>query len=513
MTFSAIIVDDEFYVRLGLKNRINWESNNVQIVGEASDANQALSLIVQKIPDIVITDIKMPGMDGLELIRRAKEINPSLAFVILSGYGNFAYAKQAIRLGVHEFIEKPIDDIEMNKALRHIVSDLQSHKLATSSVSESIIQRNERLLHIFLHGGNEIFSAATLPVWNISLLQLSSTNNVLDRPLPPLCEMLENRLNSSCGKTKWYVFPVNTELQLLSVAADISQNQEQSLISFSKTIHTTLRTLGLDFDHIYASYITTSHFGNNYFILLNFLKNRLFFPETQDWFPTQIEQPNFFISSQLFDNVRILRNLINTQKRESFHRELSRVIPDDGKGLNVFTLEWLLCELRAELVALSSVFLLLEPPNLLNELTQPEFLLYFSSFDALRSHLWTVASQVFEKIQPPTPNENDVIHQLEDYIQVHYNESLSLNELGTQFYINPVYLSSLFKKKRGLKLSQYIENVRLEHAKHLLVNTALSIGEISLAVGYSDTNYFGKVFRKSTGFSPLEFRRYNNNDT
>ena len=104
--YRILIVDDEFLVRLGLKTTIDWKAHGYQVVGEASNGNEALEMVTSLEPDIVLVDIKMPSMDGLEFIKRAKEISRNLSFLILTNYENCQYAKRAVALGVSQYLLK-----------------------------------------------------------------------------------------------------------------------------------------------------------------------------------------------------------------------------------------------------------------------------------------------------------------------------------------------------------------------------------------------------------------------
>jgi two-component system response regulator YesN len=120
---KILIVDDEINICKLIKHLIEWDKMNLELVGIAHSGNEAYNMVLQSKPDIIITDIKMNGMDGLELIRKIKEIDDSIKYIIISGYKSFNYAYTAIKYGVVDFLLKPIKKIELNRALQELIKD------------------------------------------------------------------------------------------------------------------------------------------------------------------------------------------------------------------------------------------------------------------------------------------------------------------------------------------------------------------------------------------------------
>jgi two-component system response regulator YesN len=149
--FKVLLVDDEVYVRKGLLELIQWESLKFSIVGEANNGAEALDMMEQLEPDLVITDIRMPILDGLDLIRSVNEhAGLDSIFIIISGFHDFKYAQQALRYGVHDYILKPIDEEEMTATLRKLsyamgrkrIATLTNDDLTTSAIMEALVQEN-----------------------------------------------------------------------------------------------------------------------------------------------------------------------------------------------------------------------------------------------------------------------------------------------------------------------------------------------------------------------------------
>lgn len=134
--YKILLVDDEPLILESLKKTIGWESLNTQVVGTACNGQQALRFIQTNAPDIVLSDIRMPVMDGLELAKAAKEIRPEIRIVLISGYDDFAYAQQALRIGVEDYVLKPIKNQTVEEAIRQIVSAIQASEKAQRGMEQ-----------------------------------------------------------------------------------------------------------------------------------------------------------------------------------------------------------------------------------------------------------------------------------------------------------------------------------------------------------------------------------------
>ena len=509
MILSVIIVDDESYVRVSVKNRVDWAAYHAQIVGEASSGKQALTLIEKLHPDIVITDIRMPDMNGLELIRLAKIQNQSLNFIILSGYGDFTYAKQALQLGVHDFIEKPVNEIELGNALCSVAAKLKTHRDNKTTDRQPVnkVLRNHCLRQTLLHSvkihtlEDSVFS---FPSYILAMIQLLNVKSFGDPNY--LCEAVEGFFNSQDHNLSCYVFPIDVSQRLFSVLFGIHSSLNNNLPIISKKLRYLLQTVLDDpSSDMYIAYLETTTLDGAYHKILYTMKCRLLEPKKKDLFSSEIENKTV-IHASIRDSIKILRHSIADMKEYQFHQKLTQIIPDDGQGLTVIMLEWIIQEIRSELsLLLSEKHFSIYSPTL-DEIAQSGYLLHFSSLSTLRNQLYTVTKIIFEAAKTDDDSNADIVSQIIDYVDENYNTSLTLSSIGARFYMNPIYLSSLFKRKTGHNLFQYIENIRMNRAKHLLANSDLILKEVALFVGYNDTNYFGKVFRKNVGISPTEFR-------
>ena len=144
--------DEELSVRM-LKNLINWQSYGIQIVGSANNGIEAWELYLRERPDIILTDIRMPGMDGLELTRKIKEVDSSAEIILISAYADFEYARRAIALGGANYLLKPVDELELEKALRKITEKIDSQKATRRMLQNAEVQKNTIAVYSYMRSG------------------------------------------------------------------------------------------------------------------------------------------------------------------------------------------------------------------------------------------------------------------------------------------------------------------------------------------------------------------------
>ena len=151
---KIFLVEDEYIVREGIKNKIDWQSLGLEFVGEASDGEVGLELIEKTKPDVVMTDIKMPFMDGLTLSREVKKILPNTEIILLTGYSDFEYAREGMRIGVAEYLTKPIKPAEITQTLESVLKKIEAREEAENKSRQQMLDREERLKEYYAANGS-----------------------------------------------------------------------------------------------------------------------------------------------------------------------------------------------------------------------------------------------------------------------------------------------------------------------------------------------------------------------
>ncbi|WP_372636106.1 response regulator [Cohnella sp.] len=514
---KAILVDDEVFARKGLIRLIPWEKLGYEVVGEAENGEDACALIEEVRPDVVVTDIRMPVLDGLELIRKVQESgNDKTNFIIVSGYGDFKYAQQAVRYGVADYLLKPVDENELAATLERIAAAPKVEP-ARTEVECRLIQglAFDRLL---TGQSDEAY--------------LGEASRILDLPLerPLRCVSVEiNDIAFDSNEARGMEQMERVKQAIREEAAAHSNGKAPCLLARSLTeVHFLLfdklgvqeirilgerliRAVGAHVDgvpRVYAgaivpslervreSYASASALASFKFALdrsvlvheeaagecvaykelapalLTELLERL---EERD------EEGMEKATGLIFDMFREQR-----YSPESVHASISRCVHGVCAVIQ---------NMQGDASAVTSLHRLLrtqlEPRTLYGlKVLFLEFLRESAGYmSGLRSAM----------------TKGD-IGKIKAYIDSQFGENLNLKSISKRFYLNPVYLGQLFKKTYGVYFNEYLLQIRIAEAKRQLRRTDRKVYEIAASVGFGNADYFVCQFERVEGRTPTEYK-------
>lgn len=385
--YTVLIVDDEPLVRLGIINSVKWENYGVNQIFEAANGNEAWELYQNNTVDILITDIKMPEMNGIELLRVLKTVNSKAVRIVLSGYSDFEYLQKAIRAGVMDYLLKPINVIELEEVLETAINRLR----------EEEIQKTERMKNL----RDNTF--ARLMEGNIGKHELR--------------DKLE-KLNIELGRGPYVV----TIFQFPSSVFEEPQ----------------------------------------FFLKLDMCEEKC---------NKTIQRENMGLVCTMNGNLVVLYDKEISDKKIDFtNSKLEKVIS--------------LCMERPVYTYKGKT---------VGETEE----IAFSYIDAKRQNKEKEEKKKYSK----------QVQDLLNYIDKHFREEISLKEAAELFYINPSYLGYVFKREYGHSFTETVNRKRIEYAKQLLLNSNIKIYEVAEKVGFMDSRYFVRVFKKYEGINPSEVRK------
>ncbi len=495
----VLIVDDEILIRQGIKHYLNWEQEGFEIVGEASNGQEALQLIETTNPHIIITDIVMPIMDGEELTRIVKERYLHIEIIILSSFGEFDYVRSTFQSGVIDYILKPkLDAQELLKALKAAAARIPSLKIMdeNKAVDLSVGQMIQKLISGYEVQYDEAKISESFPYRNFCLLGFSLKKGETELPYPIKKKMKEE------FKAEEYFFHFERNIVLVN-GEDFS-----TFIQFMKRMGNLTGDDGFVLSETFTDF---SQIGVIYKdSLVKLLNYRFYFSEQPLLMNENLPKPE-----PVCENFNLDR-FIGEFKRKSFESafqylqehaiELSRCYTMnvyDYKGFFgniIFNITVLLGNMEYEV----------------KELEQAKYS-YFKSIDEAKmakdvvDHLNQFILEAKQCIYSSENQLNNLnMKKLLKYIEEHYAKPLTLKDVAKHFHFNPSYLSSYFSTHKGEGFIEYLNSVRIEEASMLLAKGSATISEISRMVGYSDHSYFCKVFKKMTGLSPSQYRRKQN---
>ncbi|MDF2858835.1 MAG: DNA-binding response regulator [Neobacillus sp.] len=508
---KVLIVDDEILIRQGIKHYINWEQEGFQIVGEASNGQEALDLIEETNPHIIMTDIVMPIMDGEELTRIVKERYPLIEVIILSSFGEFDYVRSAFQRGVVDYILKPkLDAQGMLKVLKTAANRIPSFqgKDKLGSMDFTI----EQIINKLISGYEVLYEpellATTFPYDHYILLGADVKNHPLGETAN-LSTYLKGKMEKvfKVHQINHHSIPLNQNINIIGCMININKNDTAKVIEFASLIAESEPKWGFA---VSEEFVDFSQLGTHYNSLINLLQYRFYFPNhpilrnqhlpvqsstyekfNLDWFTDEFKRKNFHSAFQYLDSHVLTLSTCYTTDVFEFKAFLGNLnfnitILLGNMGYDVKELE----------IAKYSYFKSIDEAH-----TAPKAIEQFNRFieEAKRCIV------AMEK-QPEDLN----MKKLLKYIKDHYAEPLTLSDVAKQFHFNASYLSSYFTTHNKEGFIEYLNKVRIEEATKLLINNIASISEISSMVGYSDHSYFCKVFKKIEGMSPSKYKRKQN---
>ncbi|MCR2807762.1 response regulator transcription factor [Paenibacillus soyae] len=509
---KIMIVDDEVLIRQGIKHFMNWEQEGFQIVGEASNGQEALEQIERLRPHIVLTDIVMPVMDGEELTRRIKSQYPEIEVIVLSSFGEFQYVRSTFQSGVADYILKPKLDLQhlltVLKLTAERIPSLRGGGAATAAAQLSGDQLIERLLSGYELPCDEEDTKAVFPYPAFRIVGAAASGGELGAKLEELLrrEVPEAMLHAVRGESRVVAYLVNAERAQLDMLPFWAQSAAAKLrdgsgsgrpLLLSETFHSLAElhdVYRLAFLKLadYAFYLPDRSViaGNN--------------------LPEPGPVPESFQLSRFTEELKRGRFQAAFEYLRAYSEELAACYTADVfefksfLGNVVFNVTVLLGNMQYDVKELEKnkyrYFKAIEDSGTARD-----------AIGRLEEFIAEAEASIAEKMSHAGAG-NANMKRLLDYIHEHYAEPLSLTEMAKHFHFNPSYLSSYFSSHNEEGFVDYLHKVRTEKAEELLRKGEAMISEISGMVGYSDHSYFCKVFKKHTGLSPSRYRRQYMND-
>lgn len=511
---KVLIADDERIIREGLAFGVDWDTLGMKVVALASDGREALGKIIETEPDLVIIDIRMPEMTGLEVIGAVREkFGDSVTFIILSGFSEFSYAQQGMSYGVAEYLLKPTDDEELYNTLKRVGENIEKEKERTKFENE-MRENMERQMPILKEHlikdyiTNSYFEAEDFEYYkkyidldsDVRLVLYQIANETSMEELFSLKSLITEKLGE---KNDFMCFSIRNQIllilhthytdeELIALLSDINTYFHNFYDSKLHVIYSMEHKLKI-LPYIYAQAIKCS--GYSFYLSDEYI---VAMDDILDNIDTSYDA-HFTDYSEIIDcinvgNVEMTEKLINTYFDNLMNARFE-----------VHITKTYLTELYMGII------------RCIKSAGADEFVretLAFSqadSIDEIKEQIMRLALSVAES------NYNEIsdsysknIEQAIRYVKDNLSDStLSLKQLCNEvLFINPDYFGRLFKKEIGDKFTRYVTAKRIDEAKKLIAEQKMSnISEIAEAVGFGDgAQYFSQVFRKITGYTPSEYR-------
>ncbi|MCU6794680.1 response regulator transcription factor [Paenibacillus sp. WQ 127069] len=518
--YKVVIVEDEWLVLQGLKLTIPWEDMHCSIIGEASDGVTGLEVIQQEQPDILLTDIRMPAMDGIQLAEKAALLWPKMKIVFLTGFDDFTYAQKAVKLGAADFVLKPTNADELIRVIGRITSKLDEEK-QRQSLQERMELRysweHPLILEKMLYDMLLDYAGTMEKEW---LLEYGGSSSEEFSSYRVLLLQLDG-LHTSGAAGEQLKQGIKEQMAVLSTLPAVRIHENRYALVVNRIIDRAPLTEKLDQLSPLLPIIAESHvlgasepcinieqLPTAYQQAMSALYQTVFVgQERMIWFEDMDRQQdplrtNYTRLEELIDLVKWGNPASIKEMTEIWYSQLIHRHTDGLEARRRFfeytvTLYSLLLrdsELRG--IVLDSSFSLASAERVEETLELSLKRLNTSLFEWNRKY--TEQSDTHKK---------SGFEEIEAFIQAHYAEDITLQSIAERHHMSESYFSRLFKKQVGTSFLEYITQIRMRHAKELLTNPRLKIYEVSVQVGYQDSRYFSQIFRKYTGETPTEFRK------
>lgn len=536
--YKIILVDDEEEIRLGMLRKIKWNELGFEVVGTASNGIEALDLVEKLTPNVILTDIQMPYMDGLEFLEEAIKLVPSVKKIIFSGYDVFEYAQRAITLHVDSYVLKPFSLNEISDILSNLKitmdrewEEKRNLEMLQDNYEESFeVMRNSFLLSSL--SGNLSKSLSALKV---KQLGLKFDSNYI------CCVVLDSQHSNISPLTKG-LFEGREELIPLAIRQIVESSVGKERTIYSVIIGEQVAVLVTLNDKLELGYlinkfndvcresqeVVSKHVVAGMGGIYNsFYESRYSYREAHEALSY-----SFLLNSPLSFTTYI-RDVEKTSTEDLvFSEEEERAVINAVKFGGLEKIESIIDELFSKLESLRpsvsqyQLYLLqivtvlskiiracdLETKDKINdELIILSEKIKIQPIHLMKQSLKKIACTISERLQFEVLNSSKaIINKSQFYIENHFNESdLSVEKLSNELGLSPTYFSTLFKKEIGISFINYLTDIRLAYAIKLLETTDDKTYIISEKIGYIDPNYFSYVFKKKFGVPPTKYRKIN----
>ncbi len=499
-----VIVEDEIAIRDGLEKIINADTEHT-VIGTCKSAMEGIAFVKENEPDLVITDIRMNGMNGLEMLEILKEQGVEIYSIIISGYADFEYARKAISVGAEEYLLKPVSIDALRETLariedKHIKSQFQIVKKPESYAREYFFGAREEseeaaqaLKSIFKDENNQMYGIMVGYFGNVSKEQMEE----IEYPLRSLKRQYSeiNFLDVWEGRFSLRILILNGNKEDIKVFADtfdekIKYDHQQQRWEIPWCINTCENIEDWKECFEATQKALSSYFTKRYYGLL--------------WVSESVEKTVKEFEYPIQTERRILSALESGNYQEM------------KTGIDEFLEQTVSEEYGAEEIRHGAVKLITRMMDVAKEINQKAYenlqekdylkgVLVAYTCTEMREILTKCGDAICDR-KKKEGISNYTISRTIEYIRTHYQEGISLEKTAEVLNITPEYLSMLFKREMGMNFSVFLKEFRISHAKRLLKGTDMKIYEVAQECGYSNSNYFTKVFKEVTGISPAEYR-------
>ena len=507
---KVLIADDERFTRQGILDMVDWDKLNVSEIKEAYDGINALEILKDFEPNILLTDVRMPRLNGIDLAFKTRELYPNCMILFMSGYSDKEYLKSAIKLKAINYVEKPIEIEELEENLNNAILEFVKNTTIHNSIEHTI--------------ANEISSIDNSEAVK-SIISSYFSKDFNDKLVDGQYVSVLIKIYKIIPNKHLFIDKIREIIHDCGLEGFVSMQNEKDIvlqIFFSKNIKS------IHNSNVFQSFFATlDEYIKNYSHFYIFVGSIV--ANMQDMHKSyasasSLDTLSFFKdynSVIYFEEVphktcaTIDPNAYSAFKRNLNNEDKQAVLSD----INNITSEFML-NCGTDINEIKNVYnkLLLHIFNFchsrninlnnsVNENTSFNTILQFNNIFEIKHYMLEIIKDVFLCLKEKNIYNEPALNIIK-YINEHYNSyDLSLEDISKNTFLTPAYICVIFKDFTGKTVNKYITEYRIMQAKELLKDSNIKMNDIALKVGYRDGNYFAKIFKKETGYSPSEYRR------
>lgn len=524
--YKVLIVDDEIGIREGLEYLIDWEEFGAAIIGAASNGQEALEAIRAHKPDIMIADIRMPVMDGLALMKEIHQLGLPIRVIVLSGYDEFTYVREAMKYGAENYLLKPVDGEELSNSVKEIVKNLDDKRFVEIKNRESIqilknntlsrIVRNDISFKEYVEKTEFLNIDLNFEFMQVAVIELGLAYDAVEQHSENqwkkfasmnICEEITANYSNALVFTdpSDHIVILFREPNLGSICeTQIRRLLSECMDQINRILHIHC------FSSVGSAVSSHRELGLSYRQAISFLDYKLALGLDKTAFYTNSTSNTSIQGSLLTIDTERLKDLIRTRNKTELMAYVRTIFGsyDEGDPFTPTQIRDLLIEIVIAILNVTREF----QADGRRIIDLNEFTLKLHSTKNLMEMLDEIEKIVgnsITHIQHVTEKRySKIVQDAIDYVKENYfSPDISLKTLSVLIGVNAAYLGRAFKEETGEFFSDYLMKLRIERAKHLLNTSSLKVSEISSRIGLLNSNYFYTLFKKHTGMNPGDFRQ------
>ncbi|QJD85184.1 response regulator [Cohnella herbarum] len=506
--YRVMVIEDEPPLIRDIQYEIERISSFFKVTMTAINGAEALKKLETETPDVIFTDIRMPVMDGLQLIKEVRKRDADIPFVILSGYRDFGYAQEALKFHAYDYLLKPVSPDDLQEVLHKLRSKLDGTKeekvrsalasalhgeMLENEVDELFLKGRTAVLLVAHCGGMFAEASGTTP--SMALPTNSEIEIRLANMLGPGNKI--HAFNGSAPTEKIAIFVCDDEgAQVTEDSAELALALQNSLSAQSRT------TINVAIGEPIAR---LRDIGASLFSLRKLLRQRSEFGVSKmiREHSTSQEEPSYPVAILSDARIDSLRTMIQLQQKSLFKAEMSSLF-ETWQSSRLHAVDFAAL-LKRTIHALGDAHW---PQSSEIDSVIDEAMKSRSSYDAVRDELWPWLEGALFENESPRNSPESVVDLLDDHLRANCHSNIDIKRLALSVGLTAPYLSKLFKLYRGMPLIEYVSYLKIEKAKQLIRSDPnLLAKEIGDLLGFADPFYFSRLFKKFEGCSPSDYRK------